>query len=315
MQRLGCAVVGVVLAVVLSISVNAQSKSGKGGSADDDGGDASATITAAVLSADQTTLFVTGSHLTKFTKATLGDYVLDGVQVTPDGSLLTALVPMLPPATYRLVLTRAKDSDSSKSSDSDKDSGHPVTADVAVGAIGPRGPRGDVGPQGPIGPEGAQGPQGAIGPIGPIGPAGPASIVSLTSLTGLAAGLAQSANLGFVGSPSLVAVTNTQRISATASASLGHTAVGQVQFDYSICAQRVTAPASAVLDLAGFIRVRMPAEANSQLPYTATGTAQASALRGAGSYLVGFCGRILPTPTPPKVDLIDFVQGWIMVSQ
>jgi hypothetical protein len=311
MQRLGCAVVGVVLAVVLSISVNAQSKSGKGGSADDDGGDASATITAAVLSADQTTLFVTGSHLTRFIKATLGDYVLDGVQVTPDGTLLTALVPMLPPATYRLVLTRARDKDS----DGDKDSGRAVTCDVAIGAIGPKGPRGDVGPQGPIGPEGAQGPQGPIGPIGPIGPAGPASIVSLTSLTGLAAGLVQSANLGFVGSPSLVAVTNTQRISATASASLGHTAVGQVQFDYSICAQRVTAPASAVLDLAGFIRVRMPAEANSQLPYTATGTAQASALRGAGSYLVGFCGRILPTPIPPKVDLIDFVQGWIMVSQ
>jgi len=328
MQRLGCAVVGVVLAVVLSVSLGAESKGAKSGSAgDDDGGD-SATITAAVLSADQTTLFVTGSHLTKITSVRLGEFVLGNVQVSPDGTLLTALVPpYVPPATYRLILSRGNASSSDKAptdssgNDKDKESGHKLVADVTVGAVGPKG---DAGPQGATGPQGIQGPIGPIGPTGPPGPQGqqgpegPAGAsVAVTSVINVAAaGLQVSANLGFVGAPSLVTVAATQRISVTATAVFGHSVQGQVPFDYSICAQRVTAPVSPVLDLAGFVRVRMPGEANSLMPYSASGSAQAAALRGAGTYLVGFCGRALATTPPaPKADLFDFVQGWIMVSQ
>ena len=321
MQRLGGAVVGVVLAVILSVSLNAQSTSGKSGSAGDDDGGSSATLTGAVLSADQTTLFVTGTHLGRMPNVRLGDFVLGGVQVSPDGTLLTALVPALSPGTYRLVISRGNSSSNDKAptdasgSGKDKESGHDLLADVAVGAIGPQGARGDMGPQGPIGPPG---PQGAVGPVGPQGPEGPAGAsVTITSVINVAAaGLQVSSNLGFVGAPSLITVTATQRISATATAVFGHSVQGQVPLDYSICAQRVTAPISPVLDLAGFVRIRMPGEAGSQMPYTAAGSAQAAALRGAGTYLVGFCGRILATTPPaPKVDLFDFIQGWIMVSQ
>ena len=81
----------------------------------------------------------------------LGDYVLGGVQVAPNGTQITALMPVLSPGTYRLTIARIGDS---------MTSGRTVWVDVTVGAVGPRGPRGDIGPQGP---------QGEIGPAGPQG--------------------------------------------------------------------------------------------------------------------------------------------------
>ena len=151
--------------------------------------------------------------------------------------------------------------------------------------------------------------------------------MSIAFLTGFATGLPpvppappQPNNLTFLGTPRSVTVTATQRITATVTAVLGHKEQGRIELDYSVCAQRVTAPQSGMIDLSGFLRIWMPAEAGSQMPYTASGSLPATStsgasLGGAGTYVVGFCGRVNSTaPTTTKADLFDFIQGWVMVT-
>jgi hypothetical protein len=338
MQRLGGAFSAIILAFSLCFSLDLRAleassdKRGRGG--DDD----PPAIMSAVLSADQQILFVSGSNFGSRPIVMLGDFMLGGVQVSPDGTSLTALMPVLPehqvyPGTYRLVVARGFSSRSGSGSGSSTSTGidleridedRVAVSSVAVGAIGPRGPQGDVGPMGPTGPTGPQGVQGLQGPQGqngPQGPPGPPGVASIGFLTGFATGLQQGAALTFLGQPRSVTITASQRITGTATAVLGHKEAGRIEFDYSICAQRVTAPLSGMIDLSGFLRVWMPAEAGSQMPYTASGSLPATAasgtaqLGGAGTYLVGFCGRVnSTTPTTTKADVFDFIQGWVMVT-
>jgi hypothetical protein len=334
MQRLGGAFSASVLAFLLCFSA---SLAGTGAHPSDRGRherDDRPSIVSSVLSADQQIIFVSGSNFGSRPTVKVGDFVLGGVQVSPDGTSLTALMPAVPPGTYRLMVARGDDSsrpesgsraagsasatDTSRRSGSDDDDDEfdddsTSVSLVAVGAIGPRGPQGEIGARG------EQGPQGLTGPPGPPGPTG---VVSVGFLTGFAVGLQQGANLTFLGQPRSVTVTGAQRITVNATAALGHKDAGRIQFDYSVCAQRVSQPQSGIIDVGGFLRVWMPAEAGSLMPYTAAGSLPAASesgapsLGGAGTYLVGVCGRVISTaPTTVKADLFDFIQGWVMVTQ
>ncbi len=127
-------------------------------------------ISAAAVSADQSTLFVEGENF-QGVSATLAGMPLGGVQVDPTGQHLAALMPALSPGSYRLVITNG-----SKFCEFDLAIGSNGTtgSGSSAGATGPTGPAGPTGPTGPAGPTGATGPQGATGAAGPTGPTGPA---------------------------------------------------------------------------------------------------------------------------------------------
>ena len=112
-------------------------------------------ITAALVSVDQTVLFVQGANLGAHPSVTLGDVQLGGVAVDASGRQLSANLPVLTPGTYLLTLTTG-----------------PWTTEFAVAVDGSQaaGSSGATGPEGPAGP---QGPAGPAGPPGATGPAGP----------------------------------------------------------------------------------------------------------------------------------------------
>jgi hypothetical protein len=155
-------------------------------------------VTSATVSADGSTLFVTGRNFGRNPAVTVADLALGGVTVNADGTALTALMPALEPGNYRLTISghgRAHE--------------YTGTISIALGTQGPRGEpgpkgdkgdkgdrgdqgpqgeqglkgdkgdtgakgdKGDQGPQGVQGPVGPQGPEGAVGPAGPTGPQGP----------------------------------------------------------------------------------------------------------------------------------------------
>jgi len=327
MHRLGGPFIGAVIAIILSISLTAAAAGVAPGRAFDDDDKSSAAITSVVLSADQTILFISGRNLDRTATVILGNFVLGGVQVSPAGDQLTALMPAVGPGTYRLVIVRRSSDGSSKA----------ATADVTVGAVGPRGPQGEVGPRGPqgeiglTGPDGPQGVQGIQGPIGPIGPIGPtgaigpigpagpqgatgpqgadgASGVSVVALTGPIAAPVQPA-FAFVGPTNTVTVTATQRITATATAVFGHRTAGSPLLEYTVCTQK--AGSASLIGLASFLQIRMPTEIGTTNAYTAAGAQPSSVLGGAGTYLVGFCAR---STAGPSIDLFDWVQGWVLIS-
>jgi collagen triple helix repeat protein len=305
MRGLGVSVGGVILAILLTIPLNAAA-SGVGFAASlDDDTDGSPTITSVLLSADQTILFVLGKRLDRRSSVILGDYILGGVQVSADGTQLTALMPALAPGTYHLIIAKAPNSESGRVTD----------AYVTIGAVGPRGPQGEIGPQGPEGPQGFQGPMGPIGPIGPIGPtgpqgpAGPSGVVSVTLLNGPIGAPLQQANFAFVGPTTTVTLTASQRVTATATAILGHKIGGSPTLDYTLCSLK--AGTNTLVGLAGFLSVKVPNDPNSTRAYPASGSQPASVLGGAGTYLIGYCAR---NPTGPSIDLFDWVQGWVLVS-
>ncbi|MBZ5555717.1 MAG: hypothetical protein LAO77_00435 [Acidobacteriia bacterium] len=148
-------------------------------------------IMSAAVSADQSTLMVTGANFGMAPSVTLDGMPLGGVAVNGDGTSLTAVMPALPPGSYLLVVTRPRgrhfDRDKKRWDDDDDDDGARSGAFIlTAGAVGPKGDKGDKGDQGDQGPQGiqgiqgvpgapgAQGPQGAVGPTGPQGPAGAA---------------------------------------------------------------------------------------------------------------------------------------------
>src|SRR3954464_6342139 len=100
MMRLGCAFGGVVLSVFLSISLTAQSKGDKLSTLSTDDRDSTPAIASVVLSADQTILFVSGSNLDRRSIVVLGGLMLGGIEISEDGTRLTALMPALSPGTY-----------------------------------------------------------------------------------------------------------------------------------------------------------------------------------------------------------------------
>lgn len=126
-------------------------------------------ITAASVSADQTTLFVEGENFNSHPVVVLGDVPLTGVVVDAGSRHISALMPALSPGTYLLQVTSKN-----------------FTAQfvVAVGTAGPMGPAGPTGATGPAGEPGAAGPTGPEGPTGPAGPVGPSGAAGPAGATG-----------------------------------------------------------------------------------------------------------------------------------
>jgi hypothetical protein len=326
---------GIALALALSVSaVHAESGSNHSvsGFNDASGDDDNSIILSATVSADQSTLFVTGAYFGSRPLVTLGNVVLGGVQVAATGTQLTALMPALPPGTYRLMI-------SSRGSGSDRTATFELTigttgpkgetgATGADGRVGPKGDTGDTGPQGAKGDPGPQGPTGPPGPEGPEGPAGPAGaigligargvpglqgapgpsgVVALTTLTGaLPSSIAPSNLFAFVGPTAYVTLTATQRLTATGTAVFGHLAAGSPSIDFAMCAQLGT---GTMFQLATFLTAVAPADTLARLPYTASGSQPAGVLNGAGTYTVGYCMR-----TTHTLNNNDFLAAWIMVT-
>ena len=351
MHRVRGPLVGGFLAVILSISLSAFGAGHPSNERWGDDDDSKPRVTSVMLSADQTILFVLGRFFDQRTILILGDYVLGGVQVAPNGTQITATmpvvstgaypVPALPPGTYRLTIARIGDSPTS---------GRTVSVDVTLGAVGPRGPRGDIGPQGPqgeIGPAGPQGlqgvagptgpagpqgqtgaqgqtgPQGPIGPIGPIGPQGPQGVTGATGAAGAdgTSGISTLTSLaGPIAAPlqpvfAFVGPTSTVTLTDKQRISATLTAVlGHKGAGSPLLEYTVCAQKAGSPNLVGlspFVMVRMTTETGTTAPYTGGGAQSAANLGGAGTYLVGYCAR---NTTGPSVDLFDWVQGWVMIA-
>ena len=284
------------------------------------------TIATAAVSTDQTTLFVTGANFGSRPLVILANIVLGGVQVSSTGAQLTALMPALPPGSYRLVISRGSGSDRS------------AGMDVTVGAVGPKGDTGTTGPegpqgakgdqgetgaQGPIGPQGPEGPQGAIGSIGIAGargvpglpgapgPQGPSGVVTIATLTGsvpISIPPTLGSDFAFVGRTASVALTATQRITATGTAMFGHTGAGSPTLDFTMCWQQGTGPVFQMMP--GFYLTSvMPSDTSARMPYAVTASTTAPLLNGAGTYTVGYCVR-----TTQTLNNNDFLAAWVMVT-
>ena len=153
-----------------------------------------ATIVSATVSADQSTLFVSGAGFGSAPAVALDGMLLGGVRVNANGTELTANMPALPPGSYQLLVQR-RQRDRKGHEDDEQLASFVLTVGAAgpkgdkgdkgeTGATGPQGPIGLTGPQGPIGPTGPQGPIGLTGPQGPVGPTGPQGPMGLTGAQG-----------------------------------------------------------------------------------------------------------------------------------
>jgi collagen triple helix repeat protein len=340
---------GIALALALTItSVHTEGigndpftrDSGAPGNSDDD--DKTVVLTATV-SADQTTLFITGANFGTRPLVMLGSFVLGGVQVSAAGNQIVALMPALDPGTYRLCVMRGSGTDRTAMLDvtvgttgpkgqtgakgetgAKGDTGPegpigPKGDTGEKGEIGPQGLRGEIGPQGPEGPQGPQGPSGSIGITGargvpglpgapgPQGLPGPSGVVALTTLTGaVPTSIAPSAIFAFVGPTASVTLSATQRLTATGTAMFGHLAAGSPSIDFAMCAQQGTGP---MFQLATFLTAVAPADTSARLSYTSSGSQPAGVLNGAGTYTVGYCMR-----TTQTLNNNDFLAAWIMVT-
>jgi hypothetical protein len=114
-------------------------------------------IASAEVSADGTTLFVSGVHFGKDPAVSLGGSLLQGVSVNPEGTVITVPMPQLPPGSYLLHVA----------------DGYGVTQSAAfVLTVGTQGPKGDPGEKGDKGEPGAKGDPGDVGPKGDAGEKG-----------------------------------------------------------------------------------------------------------------------------------------------
>lgn len=141
-------------------------------------------IDSALVSADQTIVFVRGMNFGKNPTVTLNGQALTGVQVDSTGQQLFASMPSLERGTYKLQVIN-------KNWLADLDV--TITGAEPAASVGSQGPAGPAGPAGPTGPEGPQGPQGPVGPAGatgaqglpgPQGPIGPAGATGAQGLAG-----------------------------------------------------------------------------------------------------------------------------------
>jgi hypothetical protein len=188
-------------------------------------------IDSAVVSADQTIVFVRGTNFGKKPTVTLNGQALTGVQVDSTGQQLFASMPSLERGTYKLqvinknfladldvTITGAEPAGYSGSQGPAGPAGPtgpegPAGSQGAAGPQGPAGPTGPEGPQGPAGAQGAAGPQGAVGPQGPIGlpgapgaqglpgPQGPVGPAGATGAQGLPGSQGSAGPQGPVGPP------------------------------------------------------------------------------------------------------------------
>ncbi len=96
------AVVGIVVAT--SVVLGAAANNGNGGNPKQPD------VVAATVSVDQSTLFVYGENLSSSSLVTFGGIALGGVQADSAGRQLIALMPAVPPGSYRLVITNSNKS-------------------------------------------------------------------------------------------------------------------------------------------------------------------------------------------------------------
>jgi hypothetical protein len=144
-------------------------------------------IDSAIVSADQTMVFVRGMNFGKTPTVTLNGLTLTGVQVDSTGQQLVASMPSLQPGTYKLqVINKNWLADLDVTITGAEPEGYSGSQGPAgpAGPAGPTGPEGPQGPQGPQGPAGPEGAAGATGPAGPQGPVGPAGAIGAQGLPG-----------------------------------------------------------------------------------------------------------------------------------
>lgn len=123
-------------------------------------------ILSAIVSADQSTLFVAGQGFGTAPDVVLDGTALENVMVNEDGTALTATIPPgMMPGSYLLVVRRTMGR--SHRQGDEYDDARVGLFVVTVGAAGPQGTEGPQGPQGLQGPQGPQGLQGLQGPAGP----------------------------------------------------------------------------------------------------------------------------------------------------
>jgi hypothetical protein len=108
-------------------------------------------VAAAEVSADGTTLFISGVNFGPSPAVSLGGTLLQGVTAYPSGTLISVPMPQLPPGSYLLHVARGRGTTQSSA------------FGVTVGAMGPKGDSGEKGDPGAQGLQGVQGIQGIPG--------------------------------------------------------------------------------------------------------------------------------------------------------
>jgi hypothetical protein len=135
------------------------------------------TIVNAAVSTDQSTLFVRGMGFGRSPMVVLNGFILGGVQVDTSGTLLTALMPVLQPGSYQLLVFEGAGRRQNDDGNGDRD--RVASFVLTVGAAGPKGDKGDKGDKGNQGDPGPQGSQGIQGVPGSQGPPGPGSSLTV----------------------------------------------------------------------------------------------------------------------------------------
>jgi uncharacterized membrane protein len=255
-------------------------------------------ITAAALS-DSNVLFLSGLNFGTAPQVYLSDTALEVLNVSPDGTMLTARVAeALAPGTYLVHVSRG--------------SGRPENGAfaVTVGAIGPKGDKGDAGspgpqgltgaagpagpsgPAGPAGAAGATGPQGPIGPMGPMGPAGPQGPTGDSTSGGVDTffdwgyGADPTPVLAFLTRPLSVKVTgSTNKVVVTSSKAFGAAqwTSGATDLNLWICSR----PEGGAITHHGGGLMGLSVPANSRQVFSLSGLIDAPS---PGTYEVGLCG-------------------------
>ena len=269
-------------------------------------------ITAASVSADQTTLFVAGDNLGT-PRVTVGGIELSPVTVDTTGTMLSAPLPALPPGSYALAVWRGPSTTQSAFFVVTIGAQGPQGATGATGPqgeIGPMGPQGETGPTGPqgaIGPTGPQGPagvngtdgapgatgpQGPPGPAGPTGPAGPAGsagVVSTVYVNGQGADPVNGSAFAFISATAQVAITApNQSLFVSAEKAMGSQAVGGANgLRVSIC-RRVAGSAATPQDNGIDYMDGLMVPQNTRIPISLSTRFAGLAV---GNYEVGLCGR------------------------
>ena len=251
-------------------------------------------ITAASVSADQTTLFVAGDNLGS-PRVTVGGIELSPVTVDTTGTMLSAPLPALPPGSYALAVWRGPSKTQSAFFVVTIGAQGPQGATGATGPqgeMGPMGPQGETGPAGPQGIPGATGPQGLPGPAGPTGPAGPAGsagVVSTVYVNGQGADPVNGTAFAFLSATAQVAITApNQSLFVSAEKAMGSQAVGGANgLRVSIC-RRVAGSGAVPQDNGIDYMDGLMVPQNTRIPISLSTRFAGLAV---GNYEVGLCGR------------------------
>jgi hypothetical protein len=131
-------------------------------------------IAAAEVSADATTLFISGVNFGTSPAVSLGGTLLHGASVNTSGTVIAVAMPQLPPGSYLLHVARGRGATESSTF---------VVTVVAAGLKGDKGDPGEPGAKGDPGEKGEKGDTGDQGLQGLQGPQGIAGNLALANLT------------------------------------------------------------------------------------------------------------------------------------